>query len=78
MLRRAATRPQTITKRARDIAVVVDVQEFREFEKWKNGGRKKTVVQAFEDLRRISTAHGPALKAPPRRNRPSPFLVRAD
>lgn len=73
VLRRAATRPQTITKRARDIAVVVDVQEFREFQQWKNAGGKKTVAQAFEDLRRISGAGGPALLAPPRRNRRTAF-----
>lgn len=74
VLRRAAIRPQTITKRARDIAVVVDVQEFREFQKWKNAGGKKTVVQAFEDLRRISRARGPALKAPARRSRRTPLM----
>ena len=74
VLRRAATRPQTITKRARDIAVVVDAGEFREFQQWKNAGGKKTVAQAFEDLRRISGTRGPALKAPARRNRRTPFL----
>lgn len=73
VLRRAATRPQTITKRARDIAVVVDVQEFRAFQKWKDAGRTKTVAQAFEDLRGISGTRGPALKAPARRNRRVPF-----
>ncbi len=74
VLRRAATRPQTITKRARDIAVVVDVAEFREFQQWKNAGGRKTVAQAFEDLRRISGTSGPALLAPARRNRRTAFL----
>ena len=74
VLRRAATRPQTITKRARDIAVVIDVQEFREFQQWKSAGSKKTVAEAFEDLRRIGGTRGTALKAPARRNRRTPFL----
>ena len=78
VLRRAATRPQTITKQARDIAVVVGVEEFRAFEKWKNAGRNKTLAQAFEDLRGISGARGPALKAPARRNRRMAILPTVD
>ncbi|HRB12365.1 MAG TPA: type II toxin-antitoxin system prevent-host-death family antitoxin [Vicinamibacteria bacterium] len=74
VLRRAATRPQTITKRARDIAVVIDVQEFREFQQWKSAGRKKTVAEAFEDLRLLSGTRGPALKAPARRDRRRAFF----
>ena len=42
--RRAATRPQTITKWARDIAVVMDIGEFREFQQWKAPARKKIVT----------------------------------
>ena len=74
VLRRAATRPQTITKRAGDIAVVIDVQEFREFQQWKSAGRKKTVAEAFEDLRLLSGTRGPALKAPARRDRRRAFF----
>jgi prevent-host-death family protein len=74
VLRRAASRPQTITKRARDIAVVVDAAEFRAFEKWKTAGRKRTVAQALAELSLASTSAGPALKAPGRRNRRAQFI----
>jgi len=73
VLRRAAVRPQTITKRARDIAVVLDIQDFREFQQWKQSGRRRTVAEAFDDLRLIAGAQGPALKAPTRRNRRQQF-----
>ena len=77
VLRRAASRPQTITKRAKEIAVILDIQEFREFQQWKSSGRKKTVAQAFEDLRLV-TGRGPALNAPGRRNRRRQFLPAAN
>jgi|JI8StandDraft_1071087.scaffolds.fasta_scaffold496617_1 prevent-host-death family protein len=78
VLRRAASRPQTITKHARDIAVVVDVEAFREFQQWKAAGRRKTVAQAFEDLRTLPGKRGAALPAPARRNRRAPFLPPAE
>ena len=74
VLRRASARPQTITKRAREIAVVIDVQEFREFQRWKRSGRKKTVAEAFAELRLVSATPGPALEAPPRGDRRVQFL----
>jgi prevent-host-death family protein len=74
VLRRANARPQTITKRSRDIAVVIDIQEFREFERWKRSGRRKTVADAFAELRLVAATPGPALKAPRRGNRRGQFL----
>lgn len=74
VLRRAASRPQTITKRSRDIAVVVDVQEFRAFQQWKSSGKKKTVAEALAELSLASGGHGPAFKAPRRRNRRPQFI----
>lgn len=74
VLRRAASRPQTITKRARDIAVVIGVPEFRAFQKWKSAGEKKTVAEALAELSLASGRVAPALKAPKRRNRP-PQLI---
>ena len=74
VLRRAASRPQTITKRARDIAVVVGIPEFREFQKWKSAGEKKTVAEALAELSLASGRNAPALKAPKRRNRPRQFI----
>ena len=73
VLRRAASRPQTITKRARDIAVIVDVHEFRAFQKWKSAGEKKTVAEAMAELSLASGRDAPALKSPRRRNRPAQF-----
>ena len=74
VLRRAASRPQTITKRARDVAVVVSVPEFRAFQKWKSAGEKKTVAEALAELSLASGRTAPALKAPKRRNRPRQFI----
>ncbi len=74
VLRRAASRPQTITKRARDIAVVVGIPEFRAFQKWKTAGEKKTVAEALAELSLASGRAAPALKAPRRRNRPRQFI----
>lgn len=74
VLRRAASRPQTITKRSRDIAVVVDVEEFRAFQQWKSSGKRKTVAEALAELSLASGSHGPALKAPRRRNRRAQFI----
>lgn len=74
VLRRAVSRPQTITKRSRDIAVVVDVEEYRAFEEWKAAGRKRTVAEALAELSVVALGTGPALTAPKRRNRRTPFM----
>jgi prevent-host-death family protein len=77
VLRRAASRPQTITKRARDIAVVIDVREFRAYQEWKGEGRKKTVAAALAELNLVSGGDAPALKTPKRRNRRRQFTTAA-
>ncbi len=53
LLLEAVYKPQPVFDNNQLIAAVIDAKTFREFEKWQNQRKKKSLASAFEELRTI-------------------------
>jgi prevent-host-death family protein len=72
VVREAAEEPQRIYKRDRLVAAVVDADDLEEFLEWKRGRKRRSLAEAFDELRRIQGEEAP-IEAPPRIDRPNSF-----
>lgn len=72
VVRGASDEPQRIYKRDRLVAAVVDAGELEEFLEWKRGRERRSLADAFEELRRIRGDEAP-IEAPSRIDRPNRF-----
>jgi antitoxin (DNA-binding transcriptional repressor) of toxin-antitoxin stability system len=72
VVREAADEPQWIYKRDRLVAAVVDAESLATFLEWKRRRERRTLADAFEELRRIRGDEA-WIEVPPRRDRPNPF-----
>ena len=72
VVREASEEPQWIYKRDRLVAAVVDAEGLDEFLQWKRGRNRRSLAEAFDELRRVRGDEAP-IEAPPRMDRPNPF-----
>lgn len=72
VVREAAEEPQWIYKRDRRVAAVVDAEGLEEFLRWKRGKERRSLADAFDELRKIRGDEAP-IEAPPRKDRPNPL-----
>ena len=72
VVREAAGEPQRIYRRNELVAAVVDAETLEEFLDWRERRSRRTLADAFDELRRVrgDEAH---FEAPGRRDRPNPF-----
>jgi prevent-host-death family protein len=63
--------PQSIFKRGRLVAAVVDAQTFEEFKQWRK--KQNRLGDAFRELRKIEEKEGYELIPPPRVDRENSF-----
>ena len=73
LIRSAASEPQPIYNRQRLVGVVVDVETFEAFLRWREDQAGRSVADALEELRAICQAEGYRLEPPGRSNRDDPF-----
>ena len=72
LLREAEQEPQSIYKRDRFVAAVLDAETFASFQAWQKAQRA-SVAAALEDLAVICEEEDYRLELPERKNRPDPF-----
>ena len=73
LLKNAHTSPQLIFNRDRLVAAVVDAERFEAFETWAKVVQRRTLADAFAELRAICSEEGYSLETPPREDRPNAF-----
>lgn len=78
VVRRSAEEAQLIYNRDRLVAVVVEPGAFRSFERWKDGRERRTVADAFAELRAICAEERYDLELPEREDRSDPFAEALD
>jgi len=55
------------------VAAVVDAERFEAFETWEKDVQRRTLADAFAELRAICSEEGCSLETPPREDRPNVF-----
>jgi prevent-host-death family protein len=78
VVRRSVDEPQLIYNRDRLVAVVVPPQSFRGYEEWRQERERRTVADAFAELRALCEEEGYELELPERSDRPNPFAEALD
>lgn len=78
VVRRSAEEPQLIYNRDRLVAVVVQPEIFRSYERWQEDRERRTVAEAFAELRAICEDEGCEVELPEREDRPNPFAEALD
>jgi prevent-host-death family protein len=73
VVRRAASEPQPIFSREREVAVLVDADTFRAFQAWREREARRSFAGAFAELRQICADENYELTAPIRLDRTNPF-----
>jgi prevent-host-death family protein len=74
VVRAAAQEPQVVVNRGRPVAVVVEPKRFEEYEQARAKGRRPSLAEAVEELRRICAEDNWELEVPPRTDRPNAFV----
>jgi prevent-host-death family protein len=69
VLREAVSEPQRIYNRDRLVAALVSAEEYEEFERWRRDRRRRTLGQAFDEVRELAARYGYELEIPERRDR---------
>lgn len=72
LVKAAEEEPQWIYNREKLVAAIVPAQTLREFLGWRDQKERRTVGEAFKELRRICKEEDYTLKIPPRQERPNP------
>lgn len=75
LLEAAAGEPQHLYNRGRRVGVVIGPDEYASFQQWKAAQRRRTLFDAFAELRELGREEGFELVIPPRRDRPNPFAL---
>jgi hypothetical protein len=72
VVREAAEEPQRIYRRDRLVAGVIDGETLEEFLDWKRSRDRRSIADAFDELRRERGGEEP-FEPPARRDRKNPF-----
>ena len=75
VLRKASSEPQLIFNRERLVAAVVGGEALAELQTWEDRLHRRSLADAFDELRRIEADEDYVLSVPRRRNRPNSFVV---
>lgn len=78
VVKAAEDEPQWIYKRDKLVAAVVPAETLKEFLGWRRLNERRTLGEAFAELRRICEEEGYTLEIPPRQERPNPFADALD
>ena len=78
LIRRASREPQLVYNRERLVAAVVDGDEFEAFHAWLERRTKRSLGEAFEELRLIEGEEKYVLEIPAREDRPNQFASALD
>jgi PHD/YefM family antitoxin component YafN of YafNO toxin-antitoxin module len=70
LVQAASQEPQPIYRRDKLAAVLVDAEQYGEFEQWQKTHQGKSIAEAFVEYRTIAKADDYQLEIPKRRNRP--------
>ena len=73
LLRQVAKEPRTILNRNRAVAAVVDAELFREFVDWYSKRHRRTLGDAFDELRSVCADEEYSLELPRRKDRENRF-----
>ena len=73
VVRKTAEGPQLVYNRERMVAAVIDAQTYQTFEAWREGRNRRSLADAFDELRRIAPKGGRTLPQPARRDRRNEF-----
>jgi PHD/YefM family antitoxin component YafN of YafNO toxin-antitoxin module len=69
VLRRSETEPQKIFRRNHLVAAVISAQVFEEFEQWRDSRRRRTLGDAFGEVRELCARYDYELDTGDRRDR---------
>ena len=69
VLRRSRTEPQQIFRRDRLVAAVVSAETYEEFERWREARRRRTLGDAFDEVRELCARYDYELDTGERRDR---------
>jgi hypothetical protein len=78
VVRKAAEAPQLVYNRERMVAAVIDAQTYQDFQAWREGRERRSLADAFDELRRQLPAGTRALPRVPRRDRRNAFVGALD
>jgi PHD/YefM family antitoxin component YafN of YafNO toxin-antitoxin module len=74
IVRQAAREPQLIYNRDRLVAAIVDAQTFAAFQAWCEQNERRSLADAFAELRQIADEEHYSLDLPPRLDRAKAFV----
>lgn len=69
VLRQCEAEPQKIYRRDRLVAAVISAETFEEFERWREARRRRTLGEAFDEVRKLCVRHDYVLDTAERRDR---------
>ena len=69
VVRRSEDEPQEIYRRDRLVAAVISVEDYEEFERWREGRRRLTLARAFDEVRELCARYDYELDTGERRDR---------
>ena len=78
LLRRSASKPQPIYNRDRLVAAVISARSFQEYLEWSARSGRRSIGDAFEELRRILAEEEYTLEIPGREDRRNEFAETLD
>ena len=74
VVRLAAEEPQAIYNRDKPVAVLISIQDYEDFQRWRAERARPTLTQQFDEIRALLAAEGlDGIEIPPRPNRPNPM-----
>ncbi len=69
VLRHSETRPQQIYRRDRLVAAIISAVTYEEFESWRRERSRRTLGEAFDEVRELAATYGYDVEVPERRDR---------
>jgi PHD/YefM family antitoxin component YafN of YafNO toxin-antitoxin module len=69
LIRAASRKPQSIYRRDKLEAVLIDAKHYREFEDWQKAHQAKNIAEAFAEYRVIADKEDYKLETPKRQDR---------
>lgn len=73
LVRKAAHKPQPIFNRDKLVAAVIGAETYQEFQAWREKTERRTLADAFTELRTILAEERYSLTIPKRQDRPDTF-----
>jgi hypothetical protein len=75
LIQAAFAQPQRIYQQDQLVAFVVEASLFQEFLHWRSVQKRKTIANAFSQLRETCAQEELTLETPVRSERPNPFFI---